>query len=146
MSNEEGLVENLAVGEPFGTSDHCVIKLDMAVNKIRNKNYNRVIFDYFDVDYAQLREDAQTIDWSEIIKGCNVEDDWVAFKNLIIIIRDKYIPTKSYKVVFKANWVTKEVTKFCRLQNKAWKRYVELKTIESCDNYKKKIAKVSKIK
>ena len=24
MSNEEGLVENLTVGEPFGTSDHCV--------------------------------------------------------------------------------------------------------------------------
>ena len=26
MSNEEGLVENLTVGEPFRTSDHCVIK------------------------------------------------------------------------------------------------------------------------
>ena len=44
----------------------------MVINKIRNKNYNRVIFDYFDVDYAQLREDAQKIDWSEITKGCNV--------------------------------------------------------------------------
>ena len=34
------------------------------------------------MDYAQLREDAQNIDWSEIIKGCNVEDDWVAFNPL----------------------------------------------------------------
>ena len=25
MSNEEGLVENLTVGEPFGTSDYCVM-------------------------------------------------------------------------------------------------------------------------
>ena len=58
----------------------------MVINKIRNKNYNRVIFDYFNVDYAQLREDAQQIYWSEIIKGCNVEDDWVAFKKVIIII------------------------------------------------------------
>ena len=29
-----------------------------------------------------------------IIKGCNVEDDWVAFKKVIIDIRDKYIPKK----------------------------------------------------
>ena len=75
MSNEEGLVENSMVGEPFGISDHCVIKWDMVLKKIRNKNCNRVIFDYFNVDYAQLREVAQKIDWSEIIKGYNVEDD-----------------------------------------------------------------------
>ena len=62
MSNEEGLVENLTVYEPFGTNDHCVIKWDMVIKKIRNKNYNRVIFDYFNVDYAQLREVAQKID------------------------------------------------------------------------------------
>ena len=103
MSNEEGLVENLTVGEPFGTSDHCVIKWDMVIKKIRNKNYNRVIFDYFNVVYAQLREDAQKIDWSEIIKGCNVEDDWVAFKKVIIDIRDKYIHKKSYKVSLEQN-------------------------------------------
>ena len=54
MSNEEGLVENLTVGEPFGTSDHCVIKWDMVIKKIRNKNCNKVICDYFNVDYAQL--------------------------------------------------------------------------------------------
>ena len=39
--------------------------------------------------------------------------------------------THSHKVSFKAKWVTKEVTKCRRLKNKAWKRYVKLKTIES---------------
>ena len=76
MSNAEGLVENLTVGKPFGTSENCVIKWDMIIKQIRNKNCNRVIFDYFNVDYAQRRYVAQKIDWSEIIKGCNVEDDW----------------------------------------------------------------------
>ena len=80
MSNEEGLVENLTVGEPFGTSDHYVIKWNMVIKKIRNKNCNRVIFDYFNVDYAQLKEVSQEFDWSEIINGCNVEDDWVALR------------------------------------------------------------------
>ena len=42
------------------------------------------------MDYAQLRE----VDWSEIIKGCNVEDDWAASKKVIIDIGDKYIPKK----------------------------------------------------
>ena len=80
MSNEEGLVKNLTVGEPFGTSDYCVIKWNMVIKKIRNKNCNRIIFYYFNVDYAQLREVAQRIDWREIIKGCNVEADWVALR------------------------------------------------------------------
>ena len=53
-----------------------------------------------------MREVAQKIDWSEIIKG-DVEDDWVAFKKEISDIRDKYIPKRSYKVSFKAKWVTK---------------------------------------
>ena len=44
------------------------------------------------------------------------KDEWVAFKKEIIDIRDKYIPKKSYKVSFKAKWVTKEVTKCRRLK------------------------------
>ena len=74
----------------------------MVIKEIRKKNCNRDIFDCFNVDYAQLREVAKKIDWSEIIIGCNVEDDWIAFKKVIIDIRDKYIPKKSYKVSFKA--------------------------------------------
>ena len=77
MSNDEGLVDNLTVGEPFGTSDHCVIEWEMVITKIRNNYCNRIIFefDYFNVDYEQLREVTHTINWSEIIKGCTVEDD-----------------------------------------------------------------------
>ena len=118
-----------------------VYKMEYGNKIIRNKNSNRVIFDYFNVDYVQLREVAQKIDCSEIIKDCNVEDDWVAFKKEIIDIRDKYIPKKSYTVSFKAKWITKEVTKCRRLKNKAWKRYVKLQTIESYDNYKEKLRK-----
>ena len=68
------------------------------------------------MNYAQLREVAQKIYWSEIIKGCNDEDDWVAFKKVIIDIRDKYIPKKNYTVSFKAKCVTNEVTKCRRLK------------------------------
>ena len=34
MSNEEGLVENVTVGEPFGTSDHCVIKWNLVIKRL----------------------------------------------------------------------------------------------------------------
>ena len=120
MSNDEGLVENLTVGEPLGTSDHCVIKWDMVIKRLEIRTVTELSFDYFNVDDARLREVAHTIDWSEIIIGCNVEDDWVAFKKmgLIIDIRDKCIHKKSYKVSFKAKWVTKEVIKCRRLKNK----------------------------
>ena len=37
LANEEGLVKSLIVGEPFGTSDHCVIKWDMVIKRIRKR-------------------------------------------------------------------------------------------------------------
>ena len=43
MSNEQGLVKNIMVGKPFGSSDHCVIKWDMVIKKIRNKNCNSIL-------------------------------------------------------------------------------------------------------
>ena len=63
------------------------------------------------MDYEELREGALNIDCSEIIKGCNVEDDWVAFKKVIINIRNRDIPRKHCKVWFKAKQVTTEVNK-----------------------------------
>ena len=50
-------------------------------------------------------------------------------------------PIYAYTIFRKAKWVTKEVTKCRKLKNKAWKRYVKLKTIESYDNYKEKLRK-----
>ena len=44
MSNEEGFVENVTIGEPFGTSDHCVIKWDMVIKKIINYYYYCSLF------------------------------------------------------------------------------------------------------
>ena len=55
------------------------------------------------MDYAHLKEVADQIDWSEIIKSCNVEDDWVAFMKVIIDIRDKYIPKRVIKLRLKQN-------------------------------------------
>ena len=43
------------------------------------------------------------------MKGCNVEDYWVAFKKNNINIRDKYIPKNT--VSFNAKWAIKEDTK-----------------------------------
>ena len=37
----------------------------MEITKIRNNNCNGVIFDYFNVDYEQLREVAHKIHWSK---------------------------------------------------------------------------------
>ena len=110
--------KNITVGKPFGTSDHCVTKWDMVIRKIRNNNCNRVIFDYCNVDYEHLREVALKIDWIQIIKGYNVEDDFVAFKKVIFNIKDKYIPKKSCKVLFRAKSLTKEVTKCCQQKMK----------------------------
>ena len=46
MSDNERFVEDLIVGETFGTSNNCFIKWDMIIIKIRNNkcNNNLLIF------------------------------------------------------------------------------------------------------
>ena len=93
MSNEEGLVENLTVDNLFGTSDHCVIKWDMEIKILEIRTVTElslIILMWIMHSWEKLHRKY----WSEIIKGCNVEDDWGAFKKVIIDIRDNYISKK----------------------------------------------------
>ena len=65
LTTEENMVENLAVGKPFGTSDHQVIRRDFVACKENNSAESEPVkrHDYFKSDYDKIRDYAKHIDW-----------------------------------------------------------------------------------
>ena len=61
------MVEDLEVGELFGTSDHQIIRWKFVAGKENIKIVNKIVLNYFKADYDKMREDAMLVDWSEII-------------------------------------------------------------------------------
>ena len=74
--SEENMIENLMVGDPFGTSDHQIIRWTFVASKeiITNKAVIKT-YDYFKGDYDKIREDVKTLNWDMIVGGNNVKED-----------------------------------------------------------------------
>lgn len=139
LSSEQNMVENLEVKEPFGDSDHCVIKWDTVVEGCMMQE-NKLYFDYFKADYQQIRAAAQNIDFKSNEKGENVEQDWQDFRAKLENLRDTYVQQRKFKIR-KEKWVNREVMRCRRAKNKAWKRHKKVKTERSYDVYKTKLRK-----
>ena len=138
LSSEENIVENLRIGEPFGTSDHCVIRWDMVVTKKCEATANKTYFDYYKADYEQIKAAAKQMDLESSVKGVNVEEDWLAFKTNLENLRDVHVPNRRNKNR-NAKWIDRNVIRRTRAKNKAWRRYRKLKTETSYAVYKQKL-------
>ena len=96
FTSEENMIENLKVGELFGTSDHQIIRWTMLACKEVSPEIK--FYDYTKVDYDKMRSEVGLQLWDKIISGNNVENDWNGFKKYIENIRDKLVPHKNEKV------------------------------------------------
>lgn len=143
LVTEETMIENIRVGEPFGTSDHQIIRWDFLANKEINKLKNET-FNYFKADYEAMREEVKMSNWEGLAKGVDVELDWSNLKVELTKLRNKFIPLNKTKCS-KSKWVTKMVTRRRRAKVKAWNKYVNSgKTADLYEKYKTKLRRAQK--
>ena len=136
LSSEENMVVGLEVGEPFGTSDHRVIRWTLAVGKDMDRK--KKVLNYFGADYDKIREKAKDIKWTELLDVTDIDQAWENFKRAIDQLKTEHIPVKK-AVQSKCKWGTRETTKCRRAKEKAWKNYRILKTDESYRQYTHKL-------
>jgi hypothetical protein len=113
------MIQNLRVGEPFGTSDHQIVRWDFLAGKNLVKKQDTVMYDYFKTNYEQMKMEIEQCNWEDVVKGENVESDWNILKTALIKLRDKYVLLKKQSSN-KCKWITKTVTKCRRAKTKAW--------------------------
>ena len=141
LSTEENMVQDLEVGEPFGNSDHCIIRWKLAINKeidVEKKMHN-----YFKADYDKIREEAKGIDWMDLIEEDSINKDWENVKATLDKLKTDYIPIRRQSRN-KCKWANRKTTKCRRAKEKAWKKYRMLKDDVTYDKYKKKLSAANK--
>ena len=141
LTSEENMIDNVSVGEPFGSSDHQIIRFDFIACKESSTLVENKMHDYFKADYEEMREESKIIKWEGIVMGVDVEVDWNSLKLEIAKLRDKYVPYKKNRNS-KCKWVNKSVIKSRRAKNKAWVKYIDSGKRE--DVYKKYLLKLKK--
>ena len=91
FTSEEHMIEELDVGEPFGTSDHQIIRCKLIVSKSHEIIDSKPVLNYFKADYSAIRENLKADDLVGKIHEKNVEENWYIIKSKIEqIIRPVY--------------------------------------------------------
>jgi ribonuclease P/MRP protein subunit RPP40 len=142
LTSEENMVDNLIVGEPFGTSDHQIIRWDFIACKGNPSKSCETVktYDYLKADYDKMRDECKDIDWVRVMHEDSTELAWKGFRDVMENLREKWIPVKRVKNV-KCKWGNRAVVKSRRAKVKAWNKYQCQKTDRNHANYKNKLRK-----
>ena len=89
ITNEEGMVDNLALNAPVGKAIIYVSLLILCVRQIPAKITQK--FQHHKGDYVAMKQEAQTMSWTSEGES-SIEEKWHQFMNNITHLLDKHIP------------------------------------------------------
>ena len=136
------MIEELNVGEPFGTSDHQIIRCKLVVLKCNEIPDSKPLLNYFKADYNAIREKLKADYLFGKIREKNIEEYWSFLKNEIEEIKVEFIPLRQ-KSRGKCSWSTRETTKCRRAKVKAWTKFCKLRSVDAYQKYKLKLNKAT---
>ena len=132
ISGNIDVVKDLAVGEHFSNSVHQIIRFNLSISYVKEKD--KKVLNYFKGDYAKTIKLAHLVNWYKLISD-NIITGWENFKIISLDIRDKCVPLLNKKLS-KCKWINRKIVKFKPAKNKAWKKFCANKTDETYEKYK----------
>ena len=121
ITSDEQLVENVNVGENFGTSDHQIVTFDLKIMEGRSNVQNQNKKNFFKGNYDQARKMIDEMNMVDMIRGKDAEQSWRIFSECTSKVMELTIPRQK-KLNKKLPWVTREVQKRRRAKIKAWNK------------------------
>jgi hypothetical protein len=126
ISTEDNLVENILVGENFGTSDHKIIRWTVELEEHRAEEKNMKWYNYFKADFNLVRSKIKEKELKSKLKGLGVNESWNELVKCLTQVMVETIP-KGTRMTKKRPWVTRKVQRTRRAKYKAWKKYNKFK-------------------
>ena len=121
LCSDKNLVNQLSVDEPFGNSDHQLIRFSL-IAKRGGKHKGVKVYEYFKVNYDAIRQHVETLGWDALKESNDVETIWGKLKSDLISTRDLFIKMRKLGKN-KAKWVTKKAMQLRLAKKQAWVRY-----------------------
>lgn len=126
------------VSVQFGMSDHDVAVADIDTKARISRKKPRQIFLYKKGNLDGLKQDLRRNFDEFEAEHCNSTTDkcWTVFKNNLLELMKKYIPTKVIKGKFNVPWFTKELRSKIRVKQRYYNRAKKTQNIEHWNAFK----------
>ena len=135
LSNEEGMVYNLAYHPGLGDSDHIILTFDLVCyNDQANKPLSQP--DFFKANYAAIRFKLKSIDWAETLIG-NFINSYEEFMRILTTSMEGNVPKRNKRSKKRNIYMNNEATRLKNKKQKLWKKYVASKSAEDHENFDK---------
>lgn len=136
FSTEKELVEELAIGNPISTSDHCAIEWVIKCDTVSAVS-NIVQYNYHKGNYEKLILELGSIDWGKEFYAKGVEEMWISFLKIVSAGRDRNIPKRGKgEKGIKQIWMKAKIIKLIKKRNKLWKNFRKAPSFEREVRYK----------
>ena len=138
FTKDDEIIHDIALTCPLGKSDHLVMKI--VVNEpITPSSYKlaREIFLFYKGDYRSIRDELETVNWDILFQHRSVDSCWEVFRDKLVELQAKFIPTAKKSERSKPQWMDKSVVRALGDKARAWKRYLMCRTDSNFTSYKK---------
>ena len=123
ITGNTDLIDKCRVEEPFSSSDHNSIHIDVKLMIPRVCQAKRKIYLYSKGNYEDLNNEVQNTDWHKILSPKHIEHKWKNFKAKYQELENKYIPSKHIEpgARHKPAWLSyKSVQRAKRRKRQSW--------------------------
>ena len=83
LCNEAGRIRDLAVKDPLGESDHCMVEFLVQMEEEKVGSRTRVLC-LNRGEYDRMREELANVDWGSALEGESAEEQWRIFKEIFL--------------------------------------------------------------
>jgi hypothetical protein len=122
FTSNESLIDNLMVCEPFGSSDHNLIKFDIMAPS-SDTTWNPYFRDFKRVKYRKMRKFISEAIDVELLQESTVEGAWCKIKSAIDDAIELYVPLKKRSTKKQPRWWNSTVERARKHKLVLWKKY-----------------------
>jgi hypothetical protein len=135
FTDEENVIQNLAVTTPLGKSDHAVLEFRYIV-QVKDTGKEQLQYNYWKGDYAAINKALADVNWPQKLADMTIDEAWCYWKGTIHTLMQRYIPVKSPSKKVKNRWISKDSLTMIRTRDRAWAAYKKQTTDSSYNIYK----------
>ncbi len=105
----------------LGRSDHNMILFSVSLKSKADKteeqvpNWNRA-------DWPAIRHALTGTNWPDVLHSCTASEAWAKFRDTIMRLVDKHVPSRPRRQPNKPVWMNREVLRAVRKKRRLWKK------------------------
>ena len=135
LSSQKEFVDNVAIQEPLGSSDHNQLHFNINIKSDKTK-VKQCRMDFRRDNYKEIRKSLALIDWNDKMNNKTATECWNILRGELDTAIDGYVPMKKQGKRSKKKHLSKEAFRKIIFKLNMWRIYIHTGTDKDYDAYK----------